>query len=211
MSEQMKKVKEQEKQKKPIAIAVTLVLLVISLIFVILFSAKNIAYKQAIQVDTGKDIVAHFKELDRKLDFLQSNISLLIDKGDNWDEAAALTSSNSQILLQDVYEQLEALYTIGHSINSDKLGPESKLQLSLWHVAQDELLTKLAAAEDLVNSDYLSLKLLQEQVNQLQTAVGGFNFKMEGNKNAMIRLSSGFDWMEYVEQMSKVAIVEEEQ
>lgn|GEM_PF-1000565 len=212
MSEQMKKVKGQEQGKKPIAIAVTLVLLVISLIFVILFASKNIAYKQELQVNTGEDVVEHFKQLDRKLDYLESNISLLIDKGGNWDEAAALTSSHSRVLLQDVSEHIEALYAIGNSIESEKFGPESKMQLEMWHVAQDELMMNLAESGKLMHKDHYSgLQLLQGQIDQIQAAVGRFNFKMEGVKNAMIRLSAGFDWIEYVEEISEVVIVEDAQ
>jgi len=212
VSEQMKKVKGQEQGKKPIAIAVTLILLVISLIFVILFASKNIAYKQELQVNTGEDIVEDFKQLDRKLDYLESNINLLIDKGGNWDEAAALTSSYSRVLLQDVSEHIEALYAIGNSIESKKFGPESKMQLEMWHVAQDELMMNLEESGKQMHKDHYSgLQLLQGQIDQMQAAVGRFNFKMEGVKNAMIRLSAGFDWIEYVEEISEVAIVEDAQ
>lgn len=208
MVEVRNKAGENERQKKPIALAITLVLLVASLMLVIMFSAKNIGYKQEIQVLTGGQIVEHFKQIDRKLAYLQSNFSLLTTKEENWDEAARLTSAHSQYLLEDVYEHIAALIETGHDIKPEQFGEQAEQQIAAWHSKQSELMQLLSAAEGLTSQNYDDLLILVQQVDQLKEVAQQFNFKLEGNKNAMIRLSAGFDWMELAEQMQKLATVE---
>lgn len=196
-----------EQKKKPIALAVTLVLLVISLILVVMFSAKSIGYKQELQVATGEQIVAHFKQLDGKLAHLQSSTSQLVEHAGDWDEAAQLLSAHSQVMLQDVYDHLAALLELGKDIEPGKLGDAEADQLSAWHDQQQLLLLQLTAAAQASASDQEQLQQLSQQAAEMKSAVSNFNFKMEGNRNAMIRLAAGFDWLELVKQMEEAVKV----
>lgn len=196
-----------EQKKKPIALAVTLVLLVISLILVVMFSAKSIGYKQELQVATGEQIVERFKQLDGKLAHLQTNTSQLVERAGDWDEAAQLLSAHSQVMLQDVYDHLAALLELGKDIEPDKLGDAEADKLAAWHDQQQQLLLQLAAAAQASASDQEQLQQLSQQAAEMKSAVSDFNFKMEGNRNAMIRLAAGFDWLELVKQMEEAVKV----
>lgn len=207
MTEQLNSMQGSEQKKKPIALAVTLVLLVISLILVVMFSAKSIGYKQELQVATGEKIVEHFKQLDGKLAHLQTNTSQLVERAGGWDEAAQLLSAHSQVMLQDVYDHLAALLELGKDIEPDKLGDAEADKLAAWHEQQQLLLLQLAAAAQASASDQEQLQQLSQQAAEMKSAVSNFNFKMEGNRNAMIRLAAGFDWLELVKQMEEAVKV----
>lgn len=207
MTEQLNSMQGSEQKKKPIALAVTLVLLVISLILVVMFSAKSIGYKQELQVATGEKIVEHFKQLDGKLAHLQTNTSQLVERAGGWDEAAQLLSAHSQVMLQDVYDHLAALLELGKDIEPDKLGDAEADKLAAWHDQQQLLLLQLAAAAQASASDQEQLQQLSQQAAEMKSAVSNFNFKMEGNRNAMIRLAAGFDWLELVKQMEEAVKV----
>lgn len=196
-----------EQKKKPIALAVTLVLLVISLILVVMFSAKSIGYKQELQVATGEKIVEHLKQLDGKLAHLQTNTSQLVERAGGWDEVAQLLSAHSQVMLQDVYDHLAALLELGKDIEPDKLGDAEADKLAAWHEQQQQLLLQLAAVAQASASDQEQLQQLSQQAAEMKSAVSNFNFKMEGNRNAMIRLAAGFDWLELVKQMEEAVKV----
>lgn len=207
MTEQLNSMQGSEQKKKPIALAVTLVLLVISLILVVMFSAKSIGYKQELQVATGEKIVEHFKQLDGKLAHLQTNTSQLVERAGGWDEAAQLLSAHSQVMLQDVYDHLAALLELGKDIEPDKLGDAEADKLAAWHEQQQLLLLQLAAAAQASASDQEQLQQLSQQAAEMKSAVSNFNFKMEGNRNAMIRLAAGFDWLELAKQMEEAVKV----
>lgn len=211
MANFQKEIERGEQRKRPIALAVSFVLLFFCLMVVIIFATKNIGYQQQIQRETGEQIVKQFKELDRKLTYLQEQLAKLEIKSSDWDEAARLTSTNSLYLLEDVYNSLDTLLTLGIEIKPEEIEEQAEPKLIEWHTDQQELMQILSETEELTNSDYLQLKLLASQIEQMKEAVAGFNFKVEGNKSAMIRLSAGFDWMEQLHQLNEIVTKEQVQ
>jgi len=201
VTEQIQSMRESEQRKKPIALAIVLVLLVVSLIFVVLYASKSIGYKQDIQVSTGTTIVEQFKLLDKKLAYANESATQLIARSDSWNEETAVVSLHASYLLEDINESLTTLFTIGRTIEPTHFAEHAGAEWTGWTAKQYELLQQLSTSESLSAVQTDDLKQMQTSIQQLQSIVQQFNFKLEGNRNAMIRLSSGFDWVEIAEQL----------
>lgn len=201
MAEQIKSIHESEQRKKPIALAVVLVLLVISLMFVVMYASKSIGYQQELQVATGDSIVEHFKKLDKKLTYADQGIAQLKAGSAGWNEDKAAISLQASYVIEDINENLTALFTIGRTIDAAYFGEQADADWTSWTAKQYELLQQLSTSSSISAEQTEELTLMQQSIQQLQTIVQQFNFKLEDNKNAMIRLSAGFDWVELAEQL----------
>jgi len=205
VTEQVKGKLEPEQGKKPIALAVVLVMLVASLIFVVLFASKSIGYQQEIQIATGKEIVEHFKGLDKKLGYADLSIAALSTRAGSWNEDAALLSLQASYLLEDIDYHLAELFRIGAAIDN-----EAFANVDVQSASQDEIKKQQQLLESFSRTDLPvdrleeQLQAAQQQLQQLHSIVQQFNFRLEGNRNAMIRLSSGFDWIELAKQMDDI-------
>ena len=204
MTEQKKSNHESGQQKKPIALAVVLVLLVISLIFVIMYASKSIGYQQEIQVATGKEIVEHFKALDKELAYADQSVAHLIARADSWNEDTAVVSLHAGYVIEDINMSLAALLSIGEEIDAARFKGLTEEEWTSWTAKQYDLLQQLSTSDALAAEQTEDLKQLQNNIQQLQSIVQQFNFKLEGNRNAMIRLAAGFDWTDIAQQLQEV-------
>lgn len=203
MTEQIKSIHEYEQRKKPIALAIVLVLLVISLIFVVLYASKSIGYQQEIQVATGTEIVESFKALDKKLAYADQSTEQLIARSDRWNEEAAVISLHASYVVEDINDSLVSLFTTGKKVDASIFGEQTDMEWTSWTSEQFELLQQLSTSSNISAEQSEKLKLMQTNIQQLHQIVQQFNFKLEGNRNAMIRLSAGFDWVDLAKQLHK--------
>jgi len=203
VTEQIKSIHEYEQRKKPIALAIVLVLLVISLIFVVLYASKSIGYQQEIQVATGTEIVESFKALDKKLAYADQSTEQLIARSDRWNEEAAVISLHASYVVEDINDSLVSLFTTGKKVDASIFGEQTDMEWTSWTSEQFELLQQLSTSSNISAEQSEKLKLMQTNIQQLHQIVQQFNFKLEGNRNAMIRLSAGFDWVDLAKQLHK--------
>src|SRR5690606_28208791 len=158
VTEQKKSNHESGQQKKPIALAVVLVLLVISLIFVIMYASKSIGYQQEIQVATGKEIVEHFKALDKELAYADQSAAHLIARSDSWNEDTAEISLHASYILEDINESLAALLSIGKEIDAARFEGVTEDEWTSWTAKQYDFLQLLSTSEAITAEQTEELK-----------------------------------------------------
>src|SRR5690606_30436041 len=161
VTEQKKSNHESGQQKKPIALAVVLVLLVISLIFVIMYASKSIGYQQEIQVATGKEIVEHFKALDKELAYADQSVEHLIARADSWNEDTAVVSLHAGYVIEDINLSLAALLSIGEEIDAARFKGLTEEEWTSWTAKQYDLLQQLSTSDAIAAGQTEDLKQLQ--------------------------------------------------
>lgn len=190
--------------KKPIALAVTLILLTITAMLCVMFSTQYIAEKQLQKAGTGEAIFNGLEQAKLKTEQLQELTANMLAYSEEESSLVRVTAATSLYIVQDLEREVDGLLQHGISIDKDGFSEQTLAQqYTLLQSMQDRLNVIAAGNGKLVEEDQLSLQSLDEQLEQLASITGKFNFVMKGNKNAMIRLAGGFEWIDIGKELDQ--------
>jgi len=194
--------------KRSITLAVTLVLLVISLMLNMLFSTKNISYSQAQKAESGEHIVQHLATFNEKNTLLIEYVYDIVGLPIEDHKLARLTAAHAVPLVVELKQELSQLIVIAKKFEQGTFSTQDTEKLE-WLLLIEEKLQVIANVEgELSQAELDELNAIIEGSEYLAQIINTFNFKVEGNKNAMIRLGNGFDWIEQVQAIEQYVNVE---
>ncbi|MCR8659214.1 hypothetical protein [Paenibacillus endoradicis] len=208
MSQQVSEKQVEPTGKKSIAFAVTLVLLVASIMLNVLFSTKNMSYGQDQKADSGEHIFQHLASFNEKNTLLIKYVYDIVDFSPENSKLARLTAAHALPLVGEMKKELSELITIAQDFDEVAFSTQDKDNHE-WYKLIEEQLQLIANQEgELSQAELDELNAMIEGSEYLAQTVNSFNFKVEGNKNAMIRLGNGFDWIEQVQAIELYVNIE---
>jgi len=189
--------------KKSIALAVTLVILVISVMLNVLFSTKNMSYGQDLKVVTGEQILKHLATFNEKnVQLLQYNYDIVDFSPEN-NKLARLTAAHAVPLVAEVKHELSQLIEIGQNYEKAVFTAQATEKLE-WMALTEEQLRSISNSEgELTQGELDELNGIIDGSERLSQIIKSFNFNVEGNRNAMIRIGNGFGWLEQVQALEQ--------
>lgn len=194
--------------KRSITLAVTLVLLVASLMLNVLFSTKNMSYGQDQKVEIGEHIVQHLTTFNEKNTLLMQYVYDIVDLSPEDHKLARLTAAHAVPLVVELKQEMSQLIVIATEFKQATFSTEDTEQLEWLTLIEDQLQLIASVEGQLTQAELDELNAMIEGSEYLAQTVNSFNFKVEGNKNAMIRLGNGFDWIEQVQAIEQYVNVE---
>ncbi|HIW32514.1 MAG TPA: hypothetical protein IAA29_06995 [Candidatus Paenibacillus intestinavium] len=208
MSQQISEKQVEPTGKKPIALAVTLVLLVICAMLAVLFATKNMSYGQDQKAETGKHIFTHLATFNEKNTLLLQYNYDIVDFSPEDHKLARLTAAHAIPLVVEVKQELSQLIRIADDYEKTAFTAQATKELQWMQVIEEQLQLISTQEGELTQAELDQLNALIEGSEYLSQVVNSFNFNVEGNKNAMIRLANGFDWIEQVQSIEQYVNVE---
>lgn len=194
--------------KKPIALAVTLVLLVVSVMLNVLFSTKNMSYGQDQKAEAGERIFMHLATLNEKNTLLlQYNFDIVDFSAEN-NKLARLTAAHAVPVVVEVKSELSQLIATAQNFDKAVFSAQATEKLEWIQLIEDQLQVISTSEGELTQAEVDELNSIIEGSEHLLQIIKSFNFNVEGNKNAMIRLGNGFDWIEQVQALEQYVNVE---
>ncbi|WP_424766708.1 hypothetical protein [Paenibacillus sp. sgz302251] len=188
----------QQTGKRSIALPITLVILVFSLIGNVLLYTLYLQHKQEASFETGQKIYKAAVESKLYFGELISQMDELLNSKQAEDRLEAkYFSGRAAVLSSGVIELIAQADRISTSDN--KLSPEPAL-LFINHV--DFSMQQVGSYDGpLKDEDRTYLLSLKRAFEQMADELSGFNTNLADNRSAIIRLSSGLDWVEHVERL----------
>lgn len=166
------------------------------------------SYGQDQKAETGKHIFTHLATFNEKNTLLLQYNYDIVDFSPEDHKLARLTAAHAIPLVVEVKQELSQLITIAHDYEKTALTAQATEELQ-WMTLTEQHLRSISNQEG---------ELTQEELDELNAIIDGsellfriiksFNFNIEGNKNAMIRLANGFDWIEQVQAIEQYVNVE---
>lgn len=196
------------KGKKSIALAVSLVILVASAMLNVLLSTKNMGYGQAQKVDIGEHIISYFSLLNEKDELLVTYSSSMRDYMEDEAGLVRLTASHTIPVVDDLKAALGNLIELAQTYNKGTFTTGLANELNWLQQIQDELSMISSQDGKLTQQEFDQISAINEGSEHLYELINSFNFNVAGNKNAMIRLGNGFDWIEQVQAIERFVNVE---
>ncbi|MNZ69573.1 hypothetical protein D3C78_878770 [compost metagenome] len=189
---------QQQNTKRSLALPVTLVILVFSLIGNVFFYSQNLQHQQENRYKTGQEI---FEAAAQSRQFLEELLpqldALLQSKGH--EERVDLKYMAGKTMPKGEALVLLTAEAARIAESSDSLN-EEKVQHFIQAV--DSRLQAVGNGSGTLNEqDQGALLALKQTLTDMNAVLGAFNLNMENNRSAMIRLSSGLDWIEIVEKL----------
>jgi len=192
------------KGKKPIALAVTLVFLLISVILCVMFSSQNIAHKQTQKIEVGLKIFGSLEQALLKTEQLQQLSSKMNGYSLEESNVIRVIGATSLYSLQDLQREVDHLLQQGIEIDQAAFSEQAVgRQYLLLQNLQNQLTALGAGNGTLTPEEQELLNAFATHVEQLHGIIDKFNFAMKDNKNAMIRLAGGFEWIEIGQQLDQ--------
>lgn len=198
------------KGKKSISLAVTLVLLVISIVFNVMFSTKNIGVNQALSVKKGEVVLDHFKSLKNSNEQVNQYLDQILQNTKDQHVQSRLIALHTIPYIDTISEELFALINDAAAYEKAKYYkselPQNLMMLETW---RSQLQQIGDATGEITQAEYDVISEMLEQSEMLYSTINEFNFLVEGTKNALIRIGNGFDWIEHVESLETFINVEQ--
>lgn len=192
---------QQQTGKRSIALPITLVLLVFSLIGNVFLYSQFLQHKQENNYETGKQI---FEEASQTKQYFEQVIP----------ELEALLQIEQPEARLDVKFRAGAAIRYGEAVvdltaEAQRITGQKELfnpELTQAFVTKVEksLMTIGSHSGPLTEEERVYLLTLKESFESMSGIMSGFNMNIADNRIALIRLSSGLDWTELVEQLLPV-------
>ena len=188
---------------KPIGLAVTLVILVLCIMLNIIFISKNIGLNQENQINMGNNIIALLSQVNEQSMFIQNHLTTYSEQVNQLKQAdLSMQTAANDIMIHELTaleKDIQALFKLTSSIDAEGFtssGLQGETPQLSYLVTQLNTMTYLA--DDNLLSEILTI------VSEINAVVSQFNFKLEGSKTAMIRMSNGFEWKDTVHKLDKL-------
>ncbi|OMF34183.1 hypothetical protein BK133_12715 [Paenibacillus sp. FSL H8-0548] len=191
---------QQQTGKRSIALPITLVILVFSLIGNVFLYSQFLQHKQENNFVTGQRIYEAGSESKKFI----SEMILQLDafmQSKELDERLALYFAAGK-----VYAQGQGL--IDFAAEASNLSAESSgIDIALFSGYLKDMEAGLLAIGRndalLSDEDQSYVASLKSTLGEMSVIMDNFNTNIDGNRNAIIRLSSGLDWIELAEELQQ--------
>ncbi|WP_028610366.1 hypothetical protein [Paenibacillus harenae] len=191
---------QQPAGKRPIALPVTLVLLVFSLVGNVFLYSQSLQNMQGNKFEAGERIFTaaaesrqYFEELVVQLDALLAS-ELLEKRAEIKYDAGKISQKGRSVVL--LAEEAQKLNGNGNS--------EAEIA-SAYIKNVDSSLQSIGNYEGPLNDpDIVNLQALKQSASSLAGVMSGFNLKMKDNRTAIIRLASGAEWLDLMDELQRL-------
>lgn len=189
---------QQQRGKRSAALPITLVLLFFSLIGNVFLYSQFLQHKQENNFKTGQRIYSAAVESRQYMDELIPQLDALYKSEGPKDRLgikflAGKVSEKGHAMVDLTAEALSI------STKAEKLNPE----LALTYISDvEDALQKIGSYEGPLNeAEQAYITALKNSFEEMSGILNGFNTNIADNRIAIIRLSSGLDWIELVENI----------
>ena len=169
----------------------------------IIFISKNIGLNQEKQINMGDNIIALLSQVNEQSMFIQNHLTTYSEQVNQLKQAdLSMQTAANDIMIHELMaleKDIQALFKLTSSIDAEGFtssGLQGKTPQLSYLVTQLNTTTYLADGNLL--SEILTIVL------EINAVVSQFNFKLEGSKTAMIRMSNGFEWKDTVHKLDKL-------
>ncbi|WP_337101596.1 hypothetical protein [Paenibacillus sp. YIM B09110] len=192
---------KQNAGKRPIALPITLVLLVFSLIGNVFLYSQYLQNKQQNNYEFGQTVV---EKLTESRLYAQEMMKVI-----DW-----LAQSTTQADRYELAYQIGRSAALGYSVSelmteagrlSESDAASGAEEAEAYVNAAAAKLTGIAHQEGkLSDNDQEQLIALKADFEEMEQALGGFNYSIGENRTASIRLASGLEWLDIAKKMEQV-------
>ncbi|GKU79724.1 hypothetical protein [Paenibacillus sp. L3-i20] len=187
---------DKKTRRRPLALPITLILLVMSIMGNVLYSTKNIEYSQREKVEAGQQIFDGFANGKKDMDYWGQYIAQIQQMSTIDAQGARLTASHLSEALVQNESGLAVLMKDAAELSSEEFSQASGEYDALIKRMHEELRSIGDGNGALKEEELQNVEAAKAVITELSTGVNKFHFSMEGNRNALIRLSGGYDWLD---------------
>ncbi|MBH5318140.1 hypothetical protein I6N90_10005 [Paenibacillus sp. GSMTC-2017] len=192
--------------RRPIALPITLVLLVMSVMGNVLFSTKNIEHSQREIVEEGQAIFEGFVQGKADLEYWSRSITQIEELSSKDAEAARLTASHMSEMVLQSGKGIDDLMRKAKELSSENFAQAPGGYAFLRNQMHQKLLSIGEGSGALKQEELQSIEEIKSVITDLSNSISKFHFAIEGNKNALIRLSGGHDWLDIADALHKTIL-----
>lgn len=192
---------KQKAGKRPIALPITLVLLVFSLIGNVFLYSQYLQNKQQNNYEIGQTVIEKLTESRLYAQEMMKAID-------------GLAQSSTQAERYGLAYQIGRAATLGYSVSelmmeagqlSEGDGASGAEEAEAYVNAAAAKLTGVAhQVGKLSDNDQEQLAALKADFEEMEHALGGFNYAIGENRTASIRLASGYEWVDIANKVRQV-------
>lgn len=193
---------QQPTGKRPVALAVALILLVFSVMGNVLLLTKNIEHTRSSAEREGEAIFAGFAGSRDYLEHMGQYAEQLLQLAGTDADAARLTAAHMADAAVREGKVIASLMAKAEETGGSGFAGAGQAAADYLSVRVGEELKRIGeGAGPLAPEEREAAKAIQSAFDDLSKIVSSFHFAMEGSRGAMIRLSSGFEWLDIAERM----------
>ncbi|REK77413.1 hypothetical protein [Paenibacillus paeoniae] len=196
-------VEQQQNVKRSWALPITLVLLVFSSMGNILLYTKHIEHTRGNTVQTGESIFQGFKEGQEQLAHWSAYLEEVLSRAESEPSLARLTAVHMADGVAREHAGLAVLMEHAGMIDSANLGQAADSYAAYEQKLEGTLRSVGTGSGGLTETERQSLGEVQSSFVKLTELLSAFHFGMEGDRNSMIRLTGGHDWIDIAEELHK--------
>lgn len=188
------------------ALPIMLVLLVMSLMGNILLMTKNIEHSRGNEVEAGEVVYDGFVQSRDHLAVWSGYMDQVVAPKGGEASLSRLSASHLASLVASDEGGLSVLMASSAEIG----GAEYADAAQQYEGFRKKLAEELAAIGNgngpLQGSELEKISAVQALFVQLTEQLGQFHYEMEGDRNSLIRLSAGHDWLEIAKELQKTVL-----
>ncbi|MFF2887778.1 hypothetical protein [Paenibacillus sp. NPDC057967] len=194
---------QQQNGKRSWALPITLVLLVFSLMGNILLYTKHIEHTRGDIVRTGEMIFHGFKEGQEQLAHWSAYMEEIQQRADTEPGLARLAAKYFNISVDREQAGLAVLMAQAAEIDSAAYSHASET----YDAYEEKLKAMLqgigAGSGALSEAERAAVSEAQSSFVNLTELMSAFHYAMEGDRNSMVRLTGGHDWIDIASELQK--------
>lgn len=195
---------ERTEGKRPKALAITLVILVFSMMGNILLLTQNIGHKQGRNVEDGEALFAQFAGTVEELGYWRQAVA---EPGQREDEAGArLAARYAGELTERGGEDLQLLMASAESMSNAELHGAAEASNAYLTAIRGTLADIGTRTGPLGGTERGALTAIDESLAELLAAAEQFPFYAEGDRNTMIRLANGHEWLHVADELRRIML-----
>ncbi|RJE89875.1 hypothetical protein D3P07_06515 [Paenibacillus sp. 1011MAR3C5] len=194
---------QQQNGKRSWALPITLVLLVFSLMGNILLYTKHIEHTRGDIVRTGEMIFQGFKEGQEQLAHWSVYLEEIQLNADTEPALARLTAKHFNVSVDREQAGLAVLMSHAAEIDSAAFSQDSETYDAYEKKLQQALQDIGSGSGALSEAEHAAVSEAQSSFVSLTELMSAFHYEMEGDRNSMVRLANGHDWIDIASELQK--------
>lgn len=189
---------DQPKQgKRPLALPITLILLVMSLMGNILLYTKHIENTRGNAQEQGQSIYDSFKESQSDVAYWSESLGRVAGYPDAESGLARLAASLlAEELQRNGSEGLSVMMSKAAAIDAERFEGAAEDYTAYVKGLYERLLAIGEGSGPLNPDEKKAVENMNASFGELADRLAAFPYQAEGNRNALIRLAGGFDWLD---------------
>lgn len=188
---------QQKTGKRPLALPITLILLVMSLMGNVLLYTKHIENSRGNEQEQGQSIVNSFKESQSDLAYWSEFVNRIEEYPDSESELARQAAAHlAEALQRNGSEGLSEMMIKAAEINAERFEGATDDYAAYIKWLSDRLLAIGEGSGPLNPDEKKAVENTKLSFGELTERLAAFPYQAEGNRNALIRLAGGYDWLD---------------